>query len=209
MTLPSMAVGGVAKTMIAVTISLHPAAAHHGSRYVTVRPGNTLSSISQSVYGSAASWPALWWANRHSVRNPSSIQVGQRLRVPSSHTVQPWQTRAAVAAIPAPAPAPAPAAPTASTATYSAAPAPVQAATYNGASGSFQSCVIARESGGNPGAVNPSSGAGGLYGFMPSTWQALGYSGLPQNASVATQNAAFAKEYAQAGASPWSTYDGC
>jgi nucleoid-associated protein YgaU len=198
--------------MIAVTISLHPAAAHHGSRYVTVRPGNTLSSISQSVYRSAADWPALWWANRRTVRNPSSIRAGQRLLVPASHTVQPWLTRAAVAAIPAPAPAPAaPAAPAQqpSTATYSAAPAPAQAATYSGASGSFQSCVIARESGGNAGAVNPSTGAGGLYGFLPSTWQALGYSGAPQNASVATQNAAFAKEYAQAGASPWSAYDGC
>jgi resuscitation-promoting factor RpfC len=210
MTLPSMAVGGVAKTMIAVTISLHPAAAHHGSRYITVRPGNTLSSISQSVYRSGADWPALWWANRRTVRNPSSIRVGQRLLVPSAHTVQPWLARAAVAAIPAPAPAPAAPAQAASTATYSATPAPVQAAaTYSGASGSFQSCVIARESGGNAGAVNASSGAGGLYGFMPSTWQALGYSGLPQNASVATQNAAFAKEYAQAGGSPWSAYDGC
>ena len=58
-------------------------------------------------------------------------------------------------------------------------------------------------------APRSSSGAGGLYGFLPSTWQALGFSGLPENASVAEQNAAFQKEYAQSGTSAWSAYDGC
>ena len=86
---------------------------------------------------------------------------------------------------------------------------PAQSASYSGAPGSFQSCVIQRESGGNAGAVNASSGAGGLYGFLPSTWQALGYSGLPENAPVSVQNAAFAKEYSQSGGSAWSAYDGC
>ena len=52
-------------------------------------------------------------------------------------------------------------------------------------------------------------GAGGLYQFLPATWHALGFSGLPQNASVAEQNAAFAKEYAQSGGSAWSPSDGC
>jgi len=58
----SIAASGAAKTMIAVTVSLHPGAAHHGSYHVTVRAGDTLSSISQREYGSDASWPALWWA---------------------------------------------------------------------------------------------------------------------------------------------------
>ena len=88
------------------------------------------------------------------------------------------------------------------------APAPA-ASSYSGAPGSFQACVIRAESGGNPQAVNASSGAGGLYQFLPSTWAALGFSGLPENASVATQNAAFAKAYAQSGTSPWAPYDGC
>jgi resuscitation-promoting factor RpfC len=89
--------------------------------------------------------------------------------------------------------------------------APVQQAAVvsTAGDGSFQTCVITRESGGNASAVNPASGAGGLYGFLPSTWQSLGYSGLPENASVAEQNAAFQKEYAAAGASPWSASDGC
>ena len=75
-------------------------------------------------------------------------------------------------------------------------------------SSSFQACVIARESGGNPHAVNPYSGAGGLFQFLPSSWAALGYSGLPQNAPVAEQYQAFARLYAQQGRQPWSS-DGC
>jgi hypothetical protein len=202
MTLPIIAVGGVAKTLIAVTISLHPATAHHGSHDATVRPGDTLSSISQREYGSAADWPALWWVNRHRVPDPAMIRPGQRLHLSDWHPVRPWLTRAALTAIPAP-----PASPAAAT---SAAPAPAQpAGTYSAAPGSFQSCVIQAESGGNAQAVNSSSGAGGLYGFLPSTWQALGFSGLPQDASVSEQNAAFAKQYAQSGASAWAPYDGC
>jgi hypothetical protein len=113
----------------------------------------------------------------------------------------------------APAPVAAPAAPAASTGTSTGtstatSAAPAQSASYSG-SGGFQSCVIQRESGGNAGAVNASSGAGGLYGFLPSTWASLGHSGLPENASVAEQNQAFAQEYAQSGGSAWSAYDGC
>ena len=97
----SIAGTGAAKTMIAVTVSLHPGAAHHATQHTTVRPGDSLSSISQREFGSASSWPALWWANRHSVHNPSVIQAGDRLVVPGSHKVKPWLTRAALAAIPA------------------------------------------------------------------------------------------------------------
>jgi LysM repeat protein len=200
-----MAVGGAAKTLLAVTISLHPAAADHGGRHVTVRPGDSLSSISKRVYGRAADWPALWWANRHNVPNPSMIRAGQRLRVTHWHRVKPWLTHAALTAIPAPAPAAQPASTTAAT----GAPAAQPSGSYGGVSGSFQACVIQAESGGNPAAVNPSSGAGGLYGFLPSTWQSLGFSGLPENAPVSVQNAAFAKEYALVGSSAWAPYDGC
>lgn len=211
MSVLSIAGSGAAKTMIAVTVSLHPGAAHHATQHTTVRPGDSLSSISQREFGSASSWPALWWANRHAVHNPSVIQAGERLVVPGSHKVKPWLTRAALTAIPAAAPAPAPvaapAAPSASTGPVTSA-VPAQSASYSG-SGGFQSCVIQRESGGNAGAVNASSGAGGLYGFLPSTWASLGHSGLPENASVAEQNAAFAQEYAQSGGAAWSAYDGC
>ncbi|HXF21269.1 MAG TPA: transglycosylase family protein [Streptosporangiaceae bacterium] len=212
MTLSIIAGGGVAKTMLAVTISLHPAAAHHATDHVTVKAGDTLSSISKHEYGRAGDWPAVWWANRHKVSNPSMIRVGQRLRLPDKHQVKPWLAKAAVAAIPVPAPAPAPAPAAAAPSSSTAAPAsaPVQStSSYSGAPGSFQSCVISAESGGNPNAVNPSSGAGGLYQFLPSTWHALGYSGSPQDAPVSVQNEAFAKQYAQSGGSAWSAYDGC
>ena len=74
--------------------------------------------------------------------------------------------------------------------------------------GSFEVCVISHESSGNPRAVNPASGAGGLYGFMPSTWASIGFSGLPENAPVATQHAAFQRLYATQGITPWRG-DGC
>lgn len=177
-----------------------------------VRPGDTLSSIARREYGSPKSWPALWWVNRDTVRNPDMIVVGQQLELSAWHPVSSGLLRAALAAVPPPPPppvaAPAPAPAPAPGPVAVAAPAP-QPASYGGAPGSFQACVIARESGGNPSAVNPSSGAGGLYQFLPSTWAALGHSGLPENASVAEQNQAFQQAYAQSGTSPWAPYDGC
>jgi resuscitation-promoting factor RpfC len=213
MTFTSIAVGGVAKALIGVTISLHPgsaATAHQASDHVTVKAGDSLSSISQREYGSAADWPALWWINRGTVRDPNLIQAGQQLKVAGRPAMTPAIVRAAMAAIPQPVAVPAPE-PVGQAPAGSSAPAqaPAQASSYSGAPGSFQACVIQAESGGNASAVNPSSGAGGLYQFLPSTWQALGFSGLPQNASVAEQNAAFAKEYAQSGSGAWSPYDGC
>ncbi|MGH3157718.1 MAG: transglycosylase family protein [Streptosporangiaceae bacterium] len=192
---------------MAVTISLHPAVAKQDSGYISVKSGDTLSSISQKVYGKSTDWPALWWANRHSVPNPSEIRVGQRLRLVSKPSAKQLaqETEAATGASPhAAAPSAAPyAAPV-----TSEAPAYAESADYSG-SGGFQSCVIRAESGGDAGAVNPDTGAGGLYGFLPSTWQALGYSGLPEDASVAEQNAAYEKEYSESGSSAWAAYDGC
>jgi LysM repeat protein len=203
MTFLSIAGGGAAKAMIAVTVSLHPAAAHQHSHSTTVQAGDTLSSISKRQYGQAADWPALWWANRHRVANPGLLRTGQRLSLPGSQEVKPWLRRAALAAAPAPATALAGSVSSTASATGPA------TGSYSGASGSFQSCVIQAESGGDAGAVNAASGAGGLYGFLPSTWQALGFSGLPEDASVAEQNAAFAKEYAAGGTGAWAPYDGC
>jgi resuscitation-promoting factor RpfC len=214
MTFTSIAVGGVAKTLMAVTISLHPGAAKQAGGDYTVKAGDTLSSISQHEYGTAADWPALWWINRGTVRDPDVIQAGQRLQTSGRPAVTAEMLRAALAAVPAPVAAPiADPAPVEAPAP-AADPAPAEApasssASYSGAPGSFQACVIQAESGGNASAVNPSSGAGGLYQFLPSTWQALGFSGLPQDASVAEQNAAFQEEYAQSGSSAWSSYDGC
>jgi Transglycosylase-like domain len=80
--------------------------------------------------------------------------------------------------------------------------------TYSG-SGSFQSCVIARESGGNSQVMN-SSGHYGLYQFSYATWVA--YGGSPStfgHASVAQQNQVFNNAIAAGGQSNWAPYDGC
>jgi LysM repeat protein len=86
---------------------------------------------------------------------------------------------------------------------------PSSTASVTAPAGSFQSCVIQRESGGNAQVMN-SSGHYGLYQFSASTWAASG--GNPADfghASAAEQNRVFQNAYAQFGTSPWGPYDGC
>lgn len=59
------------------------------------------------------------------------------------------------------------------------------------------------ESGGRPGAVDATGNYGGLYQFDTQTWQALGGSGRPQEASASEQTYRAKKLYVQRGASPW------
>ncbi|MFF8846703.1 ubiquitin-like domain-containing protein [Streptomyces sp. NPDC015127] len=59
------------------------------------------------------------------------------------------------------------------------------------------------ESGGRPGAVDPSGNYGGLYQFDTGTWRALGGSGRPQDAPPAEQTYRAKKLYVQRGATPW------
>ncbi|HEX9546668.1 MAG TPA: transglycosylase family protein [Acidimicrobiales bacterium] len=69
-------------------------------------------------------------------------------------------------------------------------------------------CIIQHESGGNPRAVYASSGAGGLFQFLPSSWTLYGGTGLPQNATVQEQWRIANNAYARSGFSPWRG-DGC
>jgi hypothetical protein len=86
----------------------------------------------------------------------------------------------------------------------SSTPADTSAGTSSGsAPSSFQQCVAWRESSNTP--TDPD----GLYGILPSTWQSLGYSGTAGQASVAQQDQAFQRLYAQDGTLPWAQYDGC
>ena len=64
--------------------------------------------------------------------------------------------------------------------------------------------IVQCESGGNYSAVNPQSGAGGAYQIIPSTWQAYGGQGLPQDAPKAEQDRIAAQIYARQGRSAWS-----
>ncbi len=65
-------------------------------------------------------------------------------------------------------------------------------------------CTWQPESGGNPSAVNPSSGAGGYYQIMPSTWAAYGGTGAPQTAPMSEQTAIAQKIYSAQGPSAWT-----
>jgi peptidoglycan hydrolase CwlO-like protein len=63
--------------------------------------------------------------------------------------------------------------------------------------------IVMCESGGNFGAVNASSGAGGAYQILPSTWRLYGGSGAPQNASPQQQSQIAAQIWADSGPSAW------
>jgi LysM repeat protein len=206
--MPSIPVPGVAKALMAVTISLHPAAHHHGHGTYTVRQGDTLSAIAAHEYGKAADWPAVWWANRHKVTNPNLVAVGQRLRLPDSPRVRPAVLRAALAAIPAPAPPPAvPAAPAAAPVSAAApAPAAPAAAPAPASSGGVNwSAIAACESGGNWNANTGNGFYGGLQ-FTQSTWQAYGggqYASSADQASASQQIAVAQRVLAGQGIGAW------
>ncbi|WP_280634893.1 resuscitation-promoting factor [Streptomyces sp. 4R-3d] len=76
-------------------------------------------------------------------------------------------------------------------------------ASVAGADGLNWSALAACESGGRPDAVDPSGTYGGLYQFDTGTWQSLGGSGRPQDASAGEQTMRAKKLYVQRGASPW------
>ncbi|MDQ0934857.1 resuscitation-promoting factor [Streptomyces turgidiscabies] len=65
--------------------------------------------------------------------------------------------------------------------------------------GSLAAC----ESGGRPNAVDPSGTYGGLYQFDTQTWQHLGGSGRPQDATGAEQTMRAKRLYVKRGAGPW------
>jgi chromosome segregation ATPase len=63
--------------------------------------------------------------------------------------------------------------------------------------------IVMCESGGNFQAINPSSGAGGAYQILPSTWRLYGGTGLPQDASPAEQSRIAAQIWADSGSGAW------
>jgi hypothetical protein len=68
---------------------------------------------------------------------------------------------------------------------------------------SIPTYIVLCESGGNYSALNPSSGAGGAYQVLPSTWELYGGQGEPQNAPKAEQDRIAAEIYADSGTSAW------
>ena len=117
------------------------------------------------------------------------FQEREHLMVDGIVGEQTWDT---LFHIPLPAPAPT--------------PAPASTPTAGDASGGYSipAGIVQCESGGDWSAVNASSGAGGAYQILPSTWAAYGGTGSPQDASPAEQSAIAAEIYASQGPSAWT-----
>lgn len=188
----------------------HHTAHHAGHRSAyTVTSGDTLSRISARFCGTASDYLSL--AGASGISNPNLIYPGQTIKL-KCHAAPLQLTAASTGGAHRSGTSHAEHRGPGQHARPGRHAAPAGNVSTAGL-GAFESCVISHESGGNPRAVNPSSGAGGLYQFLPSTWASLGfasvYPGGAQTAPVSVQRAAFAKLYAEAGASPWAPYDGC
>jgi septal ring factor EnvC (AmiA/AmiB activator) len=68
---------------------------------------------------------------------------------------------------------------------------------------SIPTYIVMCESGGNYGALNPSSGAGGAYQILPSTWDLYGGQGSPQSAPKGEQDRIAAEIWADSGGGAW------
>ena len=68
---------------------------------------------------------------------------------------------------------------------------------------SIPTYIVMCESGGNYGAVNSSSGAGGAYQILPSTWALYGGQGAPQDAPKEEQDRIAAEIWTDSGGSAW------
>jgi septal ring factor EnvC (AmiA/AmiB activator) len=68
---------------------------------------------------------------------------------------------------------------------------------------SIPAYIVMCESGGNYSALNPSSGAGGAYQILPSTWDLYGGQGAPHEAPKAEQDRIAAEIWADSGGSAW------
>jgi len=68
---------------------------------------------------------------------------------------------------------------------------------------SIPTYIVMCESGGNYGALNPSSGAGGAYQILPSTWELYDGKGAPHTAPKAEQDRIAAEIWADSGGSAW------
>ena len=54
-----------------------------GGQSYTVKSGDTLSKISQQLYGTANDYMRIFYANRDKIKDPNMIQVGQQLTIPA------------------------------------------------------------------------------------------------------------------------------
>ena len=76
-------------------------------------------------------------------------------------------------------------------------------ASFTGGPYSIPTYIVMCESGGNYSALNSSSGAGGAYQIIPSTWEAYGGNGLPHLAPKSEQDRIAALIWANDGPGAW------
>lgn len=69
----------VKKTAVKKTVTT-PAKQYQGKRFITVKPGDTLSKLA-AKYGVDGGWREVWTMNKAQVSNPNLIFVGQRLAI--------------------------------------------------------------------------------------------------------------------------------
>ena len=142
------------------------AATHLTARTYTVQPGDTLSGIAKRLYGQTSAWTWLYHVNGAVVADAGVIYAGQVLNVPlkpaagfAAHSAHKADAtyRPRHAAAPAHA-----AAPMAQNGTYSYAALETLWVQAGGdpAHEAFAACIAEHESGGNPGAVSPTSDYG-------------------------------------------------
>lgn len=55
----------------------------NGGQTYTVKSGDTLSKISQQLYGDSNEYMRIFYANRSALNDPDKIQVGQQLTIPA------------------------------------------------------------------------------------------------------------------------------
>jgi hypothetical protein len=223
--LPAAAAAGLT---LSTGAAAHAAPAPHAqadraaTAWVTARQDDSLARLGAPYH---YSWQVMWAtpANYLHVRNVNSVPAGERIRVPSNPLLRAEQfkalwrreaietreataraeaARAAAAHQAAAAAAQAEAARSAASSQAQSQPAASGPSVTAGES-SFEQCVAWRESGDTP--TDPD----GLFGILPSVWQSLGYSGTAGQASVAQQQAAFNRLYAEYGSQPWAPSDGC
>ncbi len=153
-----------------------PVAKGHSTH--TVRKGEYLSSIARDR--GLRSWKPLYALNKHQIKDPDIIEIGQVLRLPGKARDK---AKTAVRAKAAPSPR-------------------VEKTSSTRPAGGNWARLRQCESGGNY-RINTGNGYYGAYQFDLRTWRSVGYSGYPHKASPATQDAAARKLHAQRGWAPW------
>ena len=212
---PTAARSTAAQSVPAKSPAAHAVSAPSAANlWVTVRAGDTLSGIAAAHH---MTWQAIYATppNTRVLHNPDALVAGERLRLPANPKLRAAQFAAKYAAglrqsAPSQASASQASASQASASQASAsqgqpaaAPAAASGGSLTAGMSAFEQCVAWRESSDTP--TDPD----GLFGLLPSTWQSLGYSGTAGQASVAVQEQAFSRLYAQDGTAPWAPYDGC